>query len=389
MLNPYFFEGDESMTGKEKIEAAFSPEGTPEIPAVICYESIFIRDHWAKITGVPWWNQFSPDIEAQLSWRREVVRCTGQDWFRLPYTLSREDLKNIDLEVRPEGVFRIDQRSGVSERLFEPPIGGEQQPGVRIVPWSAPVETPEAVDRLIPLPACSGKTIEDGSGDLAARLLDEFGGEVFPFCHVSSPLWRCYDLWGFENMMVMIASQPELVRFAAARYLELSIYDIRQAAALGARGIWIEECMTDMISPTAFASLNLPFLRWLIEEISACGMKSVYYYCGSPAGKWELLLSAGADALSLEEGKKGFEIDIMDVAAKVRGRCTLLGNLDAIGVLQNGSGREIRAEIRRQIAAGRANRSRFIMSIGSPVTPLTPVERVKLYCDIVHVMGKR
>ena len=376
------------MTGKEKIEAAFSPEGTPEIPAVICYESIFIRDHWMQLTGVPWWNQFSPDIETQLSWRREVIRSTGQDWFRLPYTLSREERKNIDLEVRPEGVFRIDRRSGVSERLFEPPIGGEQQPGVRIVPWSAPEETPEAIDRLIPLPAGQGKTIEDGSGDLAARLPDEFGGEVFPFCHVSSPLWRCYDLWGFENMMVMIASQPELVRHAAARYLDLSLHDVRQAAALGARGIWIEECMTDMISPDAFASLNLPFLRRLIEEISACGMKSVYYYCGSPAGKWELLLATGADALSLEEGKKGFEIDIMNVAAKVRGRCAILGNLDSIWVLQNGSEQELRAEIRRQIAAGSANRNRFIMSIGSPVTPATPVERVRLYCDLAHELGQ-
>ncbi|MDP2984093.1 MAG: uroporphyrinogen decarboxylase family protein [Candidatus Latescibacter sp.] len=377
------------MTGKEKIEAAFSPEGTPEIPAVICYESIFIRDHWAKLTGVPWWNQFSPDIETQLSWRREVIRCTGQDWFRLPYTLSRENRKNIDLEVRPEGVFRIDRRSGVSERLFEPPIGGEHLTGGEAIPHFTLTETTDEVDALIPLPAGSGKTIEDGSGVLAARLLDEFGGEVFPFCHVSSPLWRCYDLWGFENMMVMIASQPELVRHAAARYLELSLHCVRQAAALGARGIWIEECMTDMISPAAFASLNLPFLRRLIEEISACGMKSVYYYCGSPAGKWDLLLSAGADALSLEEGKKGFEIDVAELATNVPGRCTLLGNLDSIGVLQNGSEQELRAEIKRQIAAGRANRSRFIMSIGSPVTPATPVERVRLYCDIVHEMGNR
>ncbi len=34
------------MTGKEKIEAAFSIDGTPEIPAVICYEGIYIRDRW-------------------------------------------------------------------------------------------------------------------------------------------------------------------------------------------------------------------------------------------------------------------------------------------------------------------------------------------------------
>jgi hypothetical protein len=383
------YEGVNPMTGKEKIAAAFSPKGTPEIPAVICYESIFIRDHWAKLTGVPWWNQFSPNIDTQLSWRREVIRRIGQDWFRLPSILPRDERRHIELEVRPEGVFRIDRRSGASEQLSEPPIGGEVLTGGEAKPDFTLSETTNDVDTLIPFPIGAGKTIDDGSGDLAALLLDEFGVEKFPFCHVSSPLWRCYDLWGFENMMVMIAARPDLVSHAASRFMELSLHDVRRAAALGAKGIWIEECMTDMISPEAFASLNLPFLRPLIEEIHVCGMKSIYYYCGSPAGKWDLLLFAGADALSLEEGKKGFEIDISELAANLNGKCALLGNLDSIGILQNGSERDLRAEINRQIAAGRANKSRFIMSIGSPVTPATPVERVRLYCDLVHDFGRK
>ena len=61
------------MTGRAKIEAALSPEGTAEIPAVLCYEGIYIRDHWAQLTTVPWWHQESPDLEQQLGWRREVI----------------------------------------------------------------------------------------------------------------------------------------------------------------------------------------------------------------------------------------------------------------------------------------------------------------------------
>ena len=48
-----------------------------------------------------------------------------------------------------------------------------------------------------------------------------------------------------------------------------------------------------------------------------------------------------------------------------------------------------RAEIVRQIQAGRRNGSRFVMSIGSPVTPGTPPERVRLYCDLAHELGAR
>lgn len=47
------------------------------------------------------------------------------------------------------------------------------------------------------------------------------------------------------------------------------------------------------------------------------------------------------------------------------------------------AGPELHAELARQIAAGRRNNGRFIMSLGSPVNPETPVERVRLYCDLV------
>jgi len=143
-----------------------------------------------------------------------------------------------------------------------------------------------------------------------------------------------------------------------------------------------------MVGPAAFRSLNVAFLRPLVEEIRRLGMASVHYFCGDPAGKWDALLDVGADALSLEESKKGFTIDIEDVVARAAGRCAVLGNLDAIGVLQDGGEAALRAEIARQAAAGRRNGSRFIMSLGSPVTPATSVGRVRLYCDLAHELGQ-
>ena len=67
------------MNGKEKIEAAFSKEGTCEIPVVICYEGIFIRDHWDQLTSSPWWYQYETDIDKQIKWRRDAIETIGQD----------------------------------------------------------------------------------------------------------------------------------------------------------------------------------------------------------------------------------------------------------------------------------------------------------------------
>lgn len=379
------------MRGREKIEAAFSPEGTPEIPAVICYEGIYIRDHWAQLTSSPWWHQYVPDVELQMAWRREVIAKTGQDWFVLPDFYSLEERKNLSVEVRPEGVFCLDRHKGSEERLVEPRVGGWTAiGGIESVRPAELAQTPEEIDKLLPVPAefDPERKALNGQNDLAFALLREYGDELFPIRHVSSPLWSCYSLWGFEGMMSLIATRPDLVAYACGRALTLAIRAVQEAAACGVAGIWIEECLTDIISPHAFASLNVPFVRRLVEEIRSLRLKSIYYYCGDPAGKWEQLLAVGADALSLEESKKGFTIDIEDVVERVHGRLTVLGNLDAIGLLEKGSEEALRAEIARQIAAGRRNGSRFIMSLGSPVTPATTVERVRLYCDLVHELGQ-
>lgn len=378
------------MTGRERIKAAFEPGGSPEFGAVICYEGIYIRDHWEALTRAPWWHRHSQDPEQTLAWQRDVVGQTRQDWIHVPACASREERAAWQLEEQRDGVFRVNRRTGESLRLERPLVGGWAPSGAAHShhPDAMP-STPAEIDALLPpAPPIDGAAYRrEGRADAADLLRREFP-DLYPLGYVASPLWSCYALWGFEDLMVRIAESPDLVRHAAERFLDRAVGVVRAQAALGAAGVWIEECMTDMIHPEAFRSLNLPLLRRLCAEIRGCGMKAIYYYCGDPWDKLGLLLDAGADALSLEEGKKGFEIDIADVAEAARGRCAILGNLDAIGVLQAGTEEALRREIGRQAAAGRRNGRRFVMSLGSPVTPETPIERVRLYCDLAHDEGR-
>lgn len=379
------------MTGREKMEAAFSRDGASEIPAVICYEGIHYRDHWEAITSHPWWYARSPEVEKQLAWRRDAIEKTPQDWYSLPAASSRADRENVTIEDRGDGVYLLDRRTGSQDKLPVPQIGGwGVSCGVRSVRPERIAETREEIDEKLPLPEKFDERAFKSSGctDLADRMLEEHK-DLTPLAHVPGPLWSTYNLWGFENMMLMIASRPELVQYAAERILEGVLVQVRRAAALGVEVIWIEDCMTDLIGPAAYADLNAPVLRRITAEVRDCGMKSVYYYCGDPGGKWESLLSLGADGLSLEEGKKGWNIDIDDVVDRVAGSAVVFGNLDAIGLLPGASEVELAAEIERQIAAGRRNGGRFVMSIGSPVTPGTSVERVRLYCDLAHEIGSR
>lgn len=375
--------------GRKRIEAAFSADGARELPAVICYESVFLRDHWSQFTRHPWWFLHMTDAERQLAWTGDLVDALGQDWLQMfPWT-SLEDQEHITIEALPEGVFRIDRRTGQREPLHPPRPGGWTAERVESVRPEHPATTPAEIAAAIPgsNELTADRRAAQDRDRIAAALIARFGQDLWPYRHVSGPLWKTYDLWGFEGMMTMIGSRPELVQFACEQCLAVALRNVREAAAHAAAGIWIEDCFTDLISPEAFATLNVPYLRRLIAEIRSAGMTSIYYFCGDPAGKWDLILSLGMDALALEEGKKSFRNDIDDIVDRVGGRCVVLGNLDAVGVLQDGDEDFLRNAIGRQVAAARRNDSRFILSLGSPPTAETPVERVRLYCDLAHEMG--
>ncbi len=375
------------MTGREKIEAAFSEEPTKQTPAVICYERLFARDHWDQLSRYPWWYWYSPDIEQQLAWRLDAIEKIGQDWLRLVPFHSRDKLKDLVIETSGDKAFLVNKASGERQKLSQLCKGGESF----VHKNSTLPETIEDVDKAIPVDNITDThdMIQNGHDELAKAMIAKCGGDKFTFCHVLSPFWACYTNWGFEGLMMLTATSPDLVKHACQRHLQLAINEVRQAALIGTQGIWIEECLTDMINMEAYMELSFPYTQNLIEEIRSQAMKSIHYFAGDPAGKLEQILQAGPDAISLEESKKDFHIDIDDIVRQVKGRCVVLGNLDAIGILQDGTEEQLRAEISRQISAGGKNDNRFIMSLGSPPTPQTPVDKIRLYCDLVRQLSEK
>lgn len=372
------------MTGREKIAAAFSPEGAPEFPAVVCYPSIFERDHFADLTDLPWTYQHETDPEKQARLAEGLNAGADLDWFCMPLGYPREVQERVRIIEDAQGAFRVDTRTGERERLSPPVVSGTLRTSRDEAPSFDDLESFLA-ERVQPGAPFSG--LPSGCEILPQRLAASLGRRKCPIMQLSSPLWGIGSILGYEQWFLYLATDPDPVFRACERLLGAVIQQVKLAAASGCEVIWIEDCMTDQIGPERFARLNLPLLRALTDAIRGEGMFSVYYYCGDPWPMWDWILDSGADALSLEESKKGFAIDIAEVVARVRGRMTVLGNLDAYEILELADGEALRAEIARQLAAGGRNGRRFIMSTGSPVTPGTPVRRVRDYVQIVRELG--
>ena len=368
-----------AMTGQEKILAAFSPAGSPETPVVICYPGIFERDHLGALTRLPWWQDCDADPDRRAAYRAEVVRATELDWYNLHCGASRAEQAAMRIEVDGDDIFQFDRRDGTKRRL-EPPVTSGTLATVRgEAPDIADIEA--FLDEHAPAapPYCG---VEPGREMLPERLLAALP-DKFPLAGASTPLWTLSSIMSYEQWFLGLAADPAPLERACARLLQWKLQQVRDAQALGARGIWIEDCLTDQIGPERFSRIHLPLLRALTDAIRAAGMVSIHYFCGNPWPVWDLLLDSGADALSLEESKKGFQIDIDEVVDRVAGRMVVFGNLDTVELLESAPLADLEAEIARQCAAGRRNGNRFVMSTGSPVTPATSVERVRFYRDCV------
>lgn len=371
------------MTGYEKFSAAFSAGGASSFPVVTCYTGIFERDHFAALTDIPWWRLHDTDPQRRAELTAALTAGTGIDWYVLGPGASRDEQQALHIVDEGDAVVQVDRRTGARITLDPPVVSGT----LSVLEENMPVvdNLLAFLDRSIP-PASPFSGIEAGREMYPATVKALLPGKC-ALQHVPSPLWAISSLLGYAQWFEFLATDPEPIYTGCRRILAGVIEQVKAAAAIGCQAIWIEECLTDQIGPARFARYNLPMLRALTDAIRAAGMWSIYYFCGNPWPVWDLLLDSGADALSLEESKKGFDIDIDEVVDRVQGRMTVFGNLDTVDMLEKADAGTLTAEVSRQLAAGRRNGGRFVMSTGSPITPGTTVARVREYVTLVRELA--
>jgi len=351
-----------------------------DFPVVIPYVGIFLRDHWEETTGQPWWTFHSPDLTAWLKVEEDLLERLDMDWISCEFCPPREWRASHRIE-NGERVFMVGSSDNRKEEVRREPIGGshitiEQEPLI---------ESMEDIDRHIGS-LDKDDLIQSGRLDYIKMVVNRFGSKKFVCASVGTPYWTALcSYFGFKGMMMNLFRGSRLVERVLERLMDNTLQELRAYAEVKVDGIWIEECLSSAteISLDQFRRFVLPYNKELVSEIKKLGMKSIYYPCGDVRDRLELMIDIEPDCLSLEESKKGFDIDIAWVDEIVSGRMCIFGNIDSIRILQNGTRDELRREIRRQIDIG-LKHGRFVMSLGSPVTPLTPLSRVAEFIDIVR-----
>jgi [methyl-Co(III) methanol-specific corrinoid protein]:coenzyme M methyltransferase len=196
---------------------------------------------------------------------------------------------------------------------------------------------PRALPEMPDFTGGRARVVTEAIGILKRLDAAVIGGIVGPFT-------LACQLGGLQETLMAAVRNRETLRPWIEFAVEAGIAYARRQVEAGADAICVEDMSAslDLTSPAIYRDLVLPAHRRLAEGIP---VPVILHICGANTRILELLASSGVEALSLESKT--------DLARAVSlGVCAVIGGIDPVGVLMNGTRERVREAAIDSLAAG-------------------------------------
>jgi hypothetical protein len=249
-------------------------------------------------------------------------------------------------------------------------------------------DSDQAIDDYVALCRCAPDAIrESGVYDHVRIIVERYGDTAFvamnegnPVCDILGPGGTI----GFEEGLVAVAREPERVARLAMGMYDAMLGRMRVLAEYGCHAYIGSEtyASADIISPDAYRAIFFPAQQHFYRDVRRLGMEPIVYFLGDVNPLIPDINRLGVTALMVEESKKTFVLDVLDLRKRLAPDITLFGNLDSVHCLLRGTREDVVSETLRQLEAARVGR--FVMANGSPITHATPRENLKAMIETVR-----
>ncbi len=229
-------------------------------------------------------------------------------------------------------------------------------------------ETPLLADRIslarlkVPDPLGGGR-MHNGIQAVAC-LREQIGRELLVEGWIEGPCAEAADLRGLNNLMLDFFDDPGFVHDLFGYCLELGLRFAKAQLEAGADLIGIGDAAASLIGPALYEEFVWPYEKRLVDGIRALGGRARLHICGNTRFCLGGMGRLGCSIVDLDwlspvaEGRQQMGPDQI-----------LLGNLDPVAVLRNGSPDSIAAATAN---CHRAAGARFIVGAGCEVPRDTP-----------------
>jgi hypothetical protein len=229
------------------------------------------------------------------------------------------------------------------------------------------IQTFGDLESLVPAPPTDAEIEESGLFRPLRHLARKYPTHHFSF-QLTTPMARAIHLCGgYEEGLITLAGDRPLFRELSARCARNEIARIQPGRKAGGDSVWFTSYYTgcDTISPRDYTELVFPYEREVCRSAREAGLFVLNWFLGDLMPILDQVLQLPIDALVLEQGRKGYEIDPVEIRRRVGSRLCLFG----FG-LENDycefNRESLTAELARQIdGAGRDGA--FV--VGTPIIP--------------------
>ncbi len=186
---------------------------------------------------------------------------------------------------------------------------------------------------------------------------------------IEGPAAEAADLRGINALMLDFYDDPAFVRDLFAFVVEMETTFAGAQMAAGADLIGIGDAAASLVGPRLYQDLVWPAEKRLVQEVRAKGGRVRLHICGNTRHLLEGMGQLGCDIVDLD-----WLAPLGEGRAKMGTEQVLLGNIDPVRVLRNGTPSSVGA------AVGECHRQagpRFIVGAGCEVPRDTPPENLR------------
>jgi hypothetical protein len=390
------------MLPKERAQTALEGGRPDRVPFLLECD----YDYLAKGAGRQPWEYTHADCLERARIHEAFYRRHPSDLWKCWAGPSRSALRRRQILRQGERVLYLDsetgQRFGIDRRgnllddqgkpLFfrwdGRPVPQREAGWLASSGYPRPVETEDdIVEMLGPAPPLEF-WINDRFLSTLEYLLPRYGETHFLMFPLNTIFAEALDLFGgFQDGLIALHTKRTLFHKALEAVVEWKLSRLRAGASLGAPGTWMIEYAAgaDVISPNTYREFVFPYEQEVLREAHHLGLKVYLWYLGDVMPVLPDLGRLELDALFPEQGRKGYEVDIVEIRRQLGGEICLIGFNDEQQLI-SGDREALSCEMDRQVQGAGVNGA-FIMGT-TIVTEEVPLEHMDYYIETVHRLGR-